>query len=312
MFQFSPFAPLELCVHSSGDPALPGPGFPIRASPGLSLFAATRSLSQLTTPFIASPCQGIPHVPLVALPAADSGRRPAGSNHNHSPRAEQPRAGAQNVQGRSLGLLLIGCQRAKTTRSATEADWAGTNKARGPRFECQAPTDPNRHQRSAHLEPAPGMVRRTAIGGVPRIVGRVSFGVPNGSRAPGPGSSCRACRRLLMSDSLYVPRRIRRLAEKPDAAGQRCTDVGFHRLRSLHLPWGRSARDGATHQSQSITNTNRRQTGRTSAFSRQLVMPLRVTRKRCKRPARHCEETAARRSTKQFHQLGEVASRSLC
>jgi hypothetical protein len=81
MFQFSPFSPLKLCVHSSGDPALPGPGFPIRASPGLSLFAATRSLSQLTTPFIASPCQGIPHVPLVALPAADSGLcRPESGN----------------------------------------------------------------------------------------------------------------------------------------------------------------------------------------------------------------------------------------
>ena len=103
MFQFSPFAPPGLCVHPGGDPALPGPGFPIGASPGLSLFAATRSLSQLTTPFIASPCQGIPHVPLVALPAADSGLR----------QAEYLRVGAQNVQGRSLGLLLIGCQRTR-------------------------------------------------------------------------------------------------------------------------------------------------------------------------------------------------------
>jgi hypothetical protein len=42
------------------------PGFPIRASPDQSLRAAPRSLSQLTTPFIACPCQGIHRAPLVA------------------------------------------------------------------------------------------------------------------------------------------------------------------------------------------------------------------------------------------------------
>ncbi len=42
------------------------PGFPIRASRAQSLFAAPPGLSQLTTPFIASLCQGIHHVPLVA------------------------------------------------------------------------------------------------------------------------------------------------------------------------------------------------------------------------------------------------------
>jgi hypothetical protein len=41
-------------------------GCPIRESPGLELFAPTRGLSQLTTPFIAFPCQGIHHVPFVA------------------------------------------------------------------------------------------------------------------------------------------------------------------------------------------------------------------------------------------------------
>ena len=35
------------------------PGYPIRTSPGLSLFAAHRSLAQPTTSFIASPHQGI-------------------------------------------------------------------------------------------------------------------------------------------------------------------------------------------------------------------------------------------------------------
>jgi hypothetical protein len=92
MFQFPPFAPPRLCVHPSGDPALPGPGFPIRASPGLSLFAATRSLSQLTTPFIASSCQGIPRVPLVASPVADSEKTSCRRT--------------KHVQGRSLSLLF--------------------------------------------------------------------------------------------------------------------------------------------------------------------------------------------------------------
>ena len=42
-----------------------GVGFPIRKSPGQSLFAALRGLSQLTTSFIAFFCQGIHHAPLV-------------------------------------------------------------------------------------------------------------------------------------------------------------------------------------------------------------------------------------------------------
>ena len=41
-------------------------GSPIRKSPGQSLFAAHRSLSQLTTSFIAGLCQGIHRTPLVA------------------------------------------------------------------------------------------------------------------------------------------------------------------------------------------------------------------------------------------------------
>ena len=41
-------------------------GFPIRKSPDQSLFAAPRSLSQLTTSFIASLCLGIHRTPLVA------------------------------------------------------------------------------------------------------------------------------------------------------------------------------------------------------------------------------------------------------
>lgn len=48
------------------DPALPGSGCPIRESPDLRLFAPPRGLSQLTTPFIAYPCLGIHHTPLVA------------------------------------------------------------------------------------------------------------------------------------------------------------------------------------------------------------------------------------------------------
>jgi hypothetical protein len=53
-------------MDSAGDdPTLLGSGCPIRRSPGLSLFATHRGLSQLTTPFIGSPCQGIHHMPLV-------------------------------------------------------------------------------------------------------------------------------------------------------------------------------------------------------------------------------------------------------
>ena len=40
-------------------------GFPIRKSPGQSLLAALRGLSQLATSFIACFCQGIHHAPLV-------------------------------------------------------------------------------------------------------------------------------------------------------------------------------------------------------------------------------------------------------
>jgi hypothetical protein len=42
-----------------------GMGFPIRKSPGQSLLAAHRGLSQLATSFIAFFCQGIHHAPLV-------------------------------------------------------------------------------------------------------------------------------------------------------------------------------------------------------------------------------------------------------
>ncbi len=41
-------------------------GFPIRKSPGQSLLAALRGLSQLATSFIACFCQGIHRAPLVA------------------------------------------------------------------------------------------------------------------------------------------------------------------------------------------------------------------------------------------------------
>ena len=48
------------------DPGLPWMGCPIRKSPGQSLFAAHRGLSQLTTSFIAVLRQGIHRTPLVA------------------------------------------------------------------------------------------------------------------------------------------------------------------------------------------------------------------------------------------------------
>ena len=48
------------------DRGLPSMGCPIRKSPGQSLFAANRSLSQLTTSFIAVLRQGVHRTPLVA------------------------------------------------------------------------------------------------------------------------------------------------------------------------------------------------------------------------------------------------------
>ena len=46
------------------------PGFPIRKSAGLCLFAAIRSLSQLVTSFFGSWCQGILHVLFFAWPSS--------------------------------------------------------------------------------------------------------------------------------------------------------------------------------------------------------------------------------------------------
>jgi hypothetical protein len=63
----SPGFALEALFDSdSSDGTLLPPGFPIRTPPDQSLFAAPRSLSQLTTSFIAYQCQGIHRAPLVA------------------------------------------------------------------------------------------------------------------------------------------------------------------------------------------------------------------------------------------------------
>ncbi len=66
MFQFTGLASDRLCIQRLDNEVLPSLGFPIRESPDQRLLAASRSLSQLTTPFIASLRQGIHHVPLVA------------------------------------------------------------------------------------------------------------------------------------------------------------------------------------------------------------------------------------------------------
>ena len=54
MFHFPSFALLELCIHPGSAAVLLAAGYPIRESPDRRLLAAPRSLSQLTTPFIAS------------------------------------------------------------------------------------------------------------------------------------------------------------------------------------------------------------------------------------------------------------------
>ena len=61
MFQFPRFAP-----RCRGDRCRHRPGFPIRASRAQRSCAAPPGLSQLTAPFLASVCPGIPHWPSVA------------------------------------------------------------------------------------------------------------------------------------------------------------------------------------------------------------------------------------------------------
>ena len=63
MFQFPGFAPR---AYARGDRRYRRPGFPIRKSWDHSFFAAPPGLSQLSTSFIASLCQGIHRAPLRA------------------------------------------------------------------------------------------------------------------------------------------------------------------------------------------------------------------------------------------------------
>ena len=63
-----PRVPFLYTIYSCTDTsALPEVSFLIRRSTGQSLFAAHRSLSQLVTSFFGAWCQGIHHMPLLAL-----------------------------------------------------------------------------------------------------------------------------------------------------------------------------------------------------------------------------------------------------
>src|SRR5690625_120636 len=62
MFQFGRFAP-----YKYGLPVETRRGYPIRTSADHSFNAAPRSLSQLSTSFIATACQGIHRVPFLTL-----------------------------------------------------------------------------------------------------------------------------------------------------------------------------------------------------------------------------------------------------
>ena len=62
----SPTYPRAAMYSPRGDPALPGPGCPIRESPDQRMFAPPRRVSPLTAPFIGSLPQGIHHTPFVA------------------------------------------------------------------------------------------------------------------------------------------------------------------------------------------------------------------------------------------------------
>ena len=66
MFHFTGFRDFRAMYSHGIDRILIQPGYPIRRSTGQSVFAAIRSLSQLTTSFIAYWHQGIHHVLFVA------------------------------------------------------------------------------------------------------------------------------------------------------------------------------------------------------------------------------------------------------
>jgi hypothetical protein len=53
-------------ITQENDPALPGPGCPIRISTDLRLLAPSRGFSQLATSFFAIPCLGIHRMPLLS------------------------------------------------------------------------------------------------------------------------------------------------------------------------------------------------------------------------------------------------------
>jgi hypothetical protein len=64
MFRFPPLASVTY-EFSHGNPAS-RMGCPIRKSPDQCVFATPRGLSQLTTSFVASQCQGIRHIPFIS------------------------------------------------------------------------------------------------------------------------------------------------------------------------------------------------------------------------------------------------------
>ena len=77
MFQFPRLATLTY-VFSQGLPGLAGQGYPIRRSTD-SLLPANRGLSQVATSFIASWCQGIHRIPLLAWPKTRNVGTPRGA-----------------------------------------------------------------------------------------------------------------------------------------------------------------------------------------------------------------------------------------
>ena len=74
MFHFSGCRELFPMCSGRDDQVLPWPGYPIRKSPGQSVCAALRSLSQLITSFIACWYQGIHCMPLTACSSFDSSK----------------------------------------------------------------------------------------------------------------------------------------------------------------------------------------------------------------------------------------------
>ena len=115
---FSSLGWLPRPMYSAGDcQGLPGRVSPF-GNPRMSLLPATRGLSQVTTSFIASRCQGIHHMPLVAWPKTNNR---SGSESGEPITSDDPRecylmdSRHFTCRYEVLATLAFNCQRSYTS-----------------------------------------------------------------------------------------------------------------------------------------------------------------------------------------------------